>query len=298
MTKLTITRGLPGAGKTTWARELAAQTGACRVNRDDMRMMMFGRKVDLGHQGEQAVTTACHALAKAHLCAGRDVVADDTNLRPLYVREWRKLARATGAEFEVHEMPCSVDDSIARQLQRPEGDRVPEDAIRRMHAKFLPKGAFLPVPDQAAADAGEAYQPGPGTPEAIMVDIDGTVALMGDRSPYDTTTVHLDQPNRAVIQIVDALAEIGYGVIFLSGRDESCREATEEWLRGHFEYGFELHMRPAGDRRRDSIVKLELFDQHVRHRYNVLAAFDDRNQVVEMWRSLGLTCLQVADGDF
>lgn len=61
---------------------------------------------------------------------------------------------------------------------------------------------------------------------------------------------------------------------------------------------YELHMRPAGDRRRDSIVKAELFDRHVRDQYRVLVVLDDRKQVVEMWRSLGLTCLQVAEGDF
>ena len=57
-------------------------------------------------------------------------------------------------------------------------------------------------------------------------------------------------------------------------------------------------MRPAGDRRRDSIVKAELFDRKVRDEYRVLVVLDDRKQVVDMWRSLGLTCLQVAEGDF
>lgn len=57
-------------------------------------------------------------------------------------------------------------------------------------------------------------------------------------------------------------------------------------------------MRPAGDHRRDAIVKRELFDLHIRHQYRVTHVLDDRTQVVQMWRALGLTCLQVADGDF
>jgi hypothetical protein len=57
-------------------------------------------------------------------------------------------------------------------------------------------------------------------------------------------------------------------------------------------------MRPAGDMRKDAIVKRELFDRHVRDRYDVTCILDDRSQVVDMWRSLGLTCLQVAPGEF
>ncbi len=60
-----------------------------------------------------------------------------------------------------------------------------------------------------------------------------------------------------------------------------------------------LNMREAGDMRKDSIVKKELFDQHIRGKYNVRMVIDDRDQVVDMWRNeLGLTCLQVAEGDF
>lgn len=57
-------------------------------------------------------------------------------------------------------------------------------------------------------------------------------------------------------------------------------------------------MRPEGDIRKDSIVKRELFEKYVRPYYNIEFVLDDRNQVVEMWRSLGLKCLQVAEGDF
>ena len=57
-------------------------------------------------------------------------------------------------------------------------------------------------------------------------------------------------------------------------------------------------MRDTGDGRPDNVVKLEIFDREVRERYNVVGVFDDRNKVVSMWRSLGLTVFQVADGDF
>lgn len=57
-------------------------------------------------------------------------------------------------------------------------------------------------------------------------------------------------------------------------------------------------MRPEGDKRKDSIVKAELFDKHIKDNYAVDFVLDDRNQVVKMWRDMGLKCLQVAPGEF
>jgi hypothetical protein len=45
-------------------------------------------------------------------------------------------------------------------------------------------------------------------------------------------------------------------------------------------------------------VKLELFDRHVRGAFDVQGVFDDRNRVVEMWRSIGLKCFHVQEGNF
>lgn len=301
MSVLTITRGLPGAGKTTWARQHAAKTGAVRINRDDMRAMLYGAKTGLSWEQEKAITDAVQALAVQHLRAGRDVVADDMNLRPVYVREWRKLSAANGAEFQVHEIPLSVAEAIARQDQRPEADRVPAEAITHMAVKYLRRGEFLPVADETEAETPGLYVPNVDLPPVILCDIDGTVALMGDRNPYDLTTVSQDEPNRPVAAVVGAIARDRHlGIVFMSGRDESCRVDTEAWLRKHLPSVREirLHMRPAGDMRRDAIVKRELFDSHIRGRFNAVAVLDDRSQVVQMWRALGLVCMQVAEGDF
>jgi predicted kinase len=76
MTTLTITRGLPGSGKTTWARQ---QVGAVRVNRDDLRRMLHGRHLGYA-RAEAQVTVAHRALVAALLEAGVNVICDDTNL--------------------------------------------------------------------------------------------------------------------------------------------------------------------------------------------------------------------------
>jgi hypothetical protein len=87
-------------------------------------------------------------------------------------------------------------------------------------------------------------------------------------------------------------------MIFVSGRKDDCRDVTEAWLKANgFEYDW-LYMRKTGDDRNDAVVKLDIFNEHIRNGYDVLGVFDDRNRVVNMWRRLGLKCFQVAEGDF
>jgi hypothetical protein len=133
----------------------------------------------------------------------------------------------------------------------------------------------------------------------VLVDIDGTVALMNGRSPYDWRRVGEDLPNPAVIAAVRAMHAAGHGIVYCSGRDAVCRPQTEAWLEQHVGVPYlALHMRPQGDSRKDSVVKREIFDTEIRDRYDVVGVFDDRQQVVRMWRSLGLTVFQVAEGNF
>lgn len=144
------------------------------------------------------------------------------------------------------------------------------------------------------------YVPNRQLAPAWIVDIDGTMTLgPHQRTPFQWHKVGGDLPNGPIISIVRALRYDGYDIVFLSGRSEECREQTEAWIRRYFLRGtYPLFMRAAGDFRKDGIVKGELFDEHVRHEYNVQGVFDDRQQVVDMWREIGLTCLQVAPGQF
>jgi predicted kinase len=298
MSRLIITRGLPASGKTSFARKL--QPGVVRVNRDDLRRMLHGERL-FTQWAEGQVTTAQRAQVEALLRAGVDVCVDDTNLRARTVREWAELAARFGATFEVHDFTdVPLAECLRRDADRPASDRVGEDAIRRLHERYL-AGRTLPLPVPHVPPGGSAatYQPPSGAPEIVLVDIDGTVALLAGRSPYDMSRVGEDEPNHAVIAAVRAMHSAGYGVVFCSGRDASARAETEAWLDRHVGVPYlGLHMRAIGDTRKDSIVKKEIFEREIRDRYHVVGVFDDRMQVVRMWRDLGLTVFQVADGDF
>ncbi|MGW4465236.1 phosphatase domain-containing protein [Micromonospora sp. NPDC004704] len=298
MTRLILTRGLPASGKTTFAREL--QPGVVRVNRDDLRRMLHGTRL-FTQWAEGQVTAVQRAQVEALLRARVDVCVDDTNLRSRTVRDWAELGARFGATLEVHDFTdVPVDECVRRDADRPEDDRVGEEAIRRMHQRYL-AGRTLPLPVPYVTPGGPAtvYRPTSGAPEIVLVDIDGTVALLGERSPYDMSRVGEDRPNPAVIAAVRAMHSAGYGVVFCSGRDDSCRATTEAWLDLHVAVPYlGLHMREYGDTRRDSVVKREIFEAEIHPRFQVVGVFDDRMQVVRMWRSLGLTVFQVAEGDF
>ena len=296
MTTLTITRGLPGSGKTTWTRQ---QAGAVRVNRDDLRSMLHGGPLGLGW-AEKQVTVAQRAQLEALLRAGVNVICDDTNLRAKVVRELAELALRCGADVvyrDFTDVPVQV--CVARDAGRDPDAQVGEDVIRGMYQRYL-AGRTLPLPlPDLKPKPHAAYPPAPGAPTAVVVDIDGTVALMSGRSPYDMTRVAEDTPNHAVISAVRAMHAAGHLVVYCSGRSDDCRDETDAWLDRHVGVPYEgLLMRVTGDQRRDSIVKAEIFEREIRGRYHVVGVFDDRAQVVRMWRSLGLTVFQVADGNF
>lgn len=147
--------------------------------------------------------------------------------------------------------------------------------------------------------------------KTIICDIDGTIALLCGRNAYDGFSSYKDNSNWPIVNMVKLYMANGYHVFFLSGRMNSVnketsisvRDITKKWINEvcgiSDDLNFSLHLRHHGDYRKDSIVKKELYEKYIKDQYVVEFVLDDRNSVVDMWRiDLGLTCLQVAYGDF
>jgi hypothetical protein len=136
----------------------------------------------------------------------------------------------------------------------------------------------------------------------IIVDIDGTISEKTDRDIYDYSRVMEDMPKKDIIKLVKLLYLQWNDIVFCSGREDSCMDATKQWIRKYvfdgIETPIELYMRKKGDNRPDHIVKREIYMNKIAPRHDVWFVLDDRNSVVDMWRELGLTCLQVQKGDF
>lgn len=281
MKKVIILKGLPASGKSTWAKQLLdSQPGAYkRINKDDLRAMLDNSHWSKGN--EKFVLRLRDELILSALEEGKHVIVDDTNLHPKHEQQIRQLVKGQ-AEVEVRMFDADVEECVERDAARakPVGAKV----IRDMHRQFI-------------APAPKPYVLAPGLPEAVLCDLDGTLALLNGRNPYDASTCEQDALNPVVAGIIRAVGE-GTRLVLVSGREDRHRPQTERWLASHAIAYDALHMRQTGDNRRDAIIKEEIFDAHIRPHYAVRFVLDDRNQVVAMWRRLGLVCLQVAEGDF
>lgn len=293
--RMIICRGIPASGKSTFAKQWVTEApNRLRVNRDDLRDQLFNK--GFGYD-EEGVTLVEHSTIRTALRSGYDVIVDNTHIERKYVNKLAYMAYELGATVTLMEFPISLNQALMNNDNR-KGTRgyVPEDVIA---SKFnrMQKIGDIQVPKPPSV---EPYKSDATLPPAIIVDIDGTIAqrIPNGRGPFDWDRVDEDLPIYNVVRLVDNERMRNTKIIVVSGRDSSCFSKTLYWLENWNIPCTRLYMRESGDTRRDSIVKRELFDKHIRNQYNVLYVLDDRQQVVDMWRALGLTCLQVDYGEF
>lgn len=144
-----------------------------------------------------------------------------------------------------------------------------------------------------------------------LVDIDGTLADLSHRlhfiqkEPADWDGFYAacdaDKPIQEVIDTTNIFERAGHTVILVSGRSDAIKDRTMVWLRRNGVMFTTLHMRKAGDHRPDNIVKSELLDEIIADGWKISrigGVFEDRKQVVDMYRARGLRVFQVAEGNF
>lgn len=290
--KVIMLKGLPGSGKTQWARDYVdTHNGKVkRINKDDLRAMMDNGKWHW--ENEKFVLNCRDQLIMRALMEGKDVIVDDTNLNPKMERGIRTLV-GPSVTVEVMFFDVDVKECIERDSKREGTAHVGEDVIMGMYNKW--EGGWKDADCSIhRADLKEKYQRDPSLPRCIIVDIDGTLAYKGDRGWYDWNKVDCDTVVEPVAELVRRYYyDLGYVVMIFSGRDGSCKEMTQQWLWDNEIPYNEFHMRKAGDTRNDSIVKTELFDQHVNGLYSVEFVIDDRLSVIQTWVERGLFVMNV-----
>jgi predicted kinase len=280
MSHIVLMRGLPASGKSTHARSLIEKNGNYkRVNRDELRMMIDNGKHSTSK--EKYIRKVELAIADLYLAEGFNIIVDDCNLSEHAMSMWREFAREHKVQMEVKDFTdIPVEECIERDRRRP--NYVGEQVIRKMYKDFLQVKPHPP-----------AYVN--GLPDVVLCDLDGTLALLSGRNPYDASLCEDDLVNEVVRGV---LAQCGAYIILVSGRGEQHRPQTERWLMKHAIPYSQLLMRKEDDNRKDAIVKHEIYQQHIEGKYNVKYVLDDRQQCINLWRNLGLIALQVAEGDF
>ncbi|GHG11702.1 MULTISPECIES: phosphatase domain-containing protein [Streptomyces] len=299
-----VMTGLPASGKTTAARALQERSEGRmrRVNLDDLRTMLdlpSGDRRSRAH--EQTVLDIQDVAVRGAVDDGFDVVVDNTHLTPHIPRRLKAALTGREATFVVHDFTTVPTDECVRRdaaRERPVGEEIIR-ILAQKHAKATRGGWRLTADWLNDRPAATPYVPDPTLPTAVLCDIDGTLALRGDRGPYDFSRCDLDLLNVSVRDALRAFRGAHQDrVVLLSGRSEDHRALTEAWLERYEVPYDELWMRASDDGRSDDIVKAELFDAHVRHRYAVRVSLDDRDRVVAVWRRMGLPTWQVNYGAF
>jgi len=287
--KATICVGISASGKTTWAKE---QENSIIISRDDIRkkilMSELHRDLEPGElwklwkfKREHEVNAIQDIEFQEAADLKLDIIIADTNLNKDFNQNLETRLKILNYEIEYKLFP--VDLVTAWNRDKGRADSVGYDIIYKQYQQWL---KFI---------ERKTYIPDKNKPSAIIVDVDGTLAHMYNRKAFDWGKVGQDTLDLAVYYLVLGFHQQGFRIIILSGRDSICRGETIQWLN-RFNVPFNcLYMRREGDMRKDSIVKEEIFWQHIADENNIIAVVDDRPQVTRLWRELGLKVFDVGD---
>lgn len=323
MLKVILTCGIPACGKSTWSKEEVRKDpeGTTRINRDDLRNMLSN--YHFTESNEKIVTALKEQALIIALKAGRNIIIDETNLNRRNFDDVCDIVRDLNIDCMVMEKPFYVelDEAIARDNARTGSAHVSEEVVRRFwkksggtqHKYYKPRVEMITRKTEDEVAKGKpAFDS--KLPEAVICDLDGTLSLFNvinrdgtttiehenthARNPYDASKCDQDKLNDQVAVVLEAMDKAGFKIVFCSGREDVYKEQTHTFIKKHFNFEYQLFMRKAGDQRKDAIIKEEIYNNHISPNYNVFLVLDDRNQVVKFWRSKGLQCWQVADGNF
>lgn len=325
MQKVFLYVGIPGSGKSTAAKlEINKDPeNWARINNDDIRAMLNNSNWSFHY--EKLVTDTRNYLIREALRRGKDVIIDNLNINRKHFTDVVEIAKTVNRDIQVLEKAFYVelDEAIERDSKREGKAKVGEEVIKKWwkesggkQFKFFKPRVEVLLKNFNTSSFGEKPLHNPNVPNAIMCDLDGTVSLfnkVGDsddsaevmypgahfRNPYDASTCDQDMLNEAVAAVIRQFHSSGTKIIFCSGRKDDYKLQTLAFLNRHFsEIKFDLFMRKTEDNRKDSIIKEEIYHNNIEGKYNITFVLDDRGTVVETWRKIGLTCFQVAPGNF
>jgi len=285
MQKIIMLKGLPGSGKSTWAKEKVKQGGYLRISMDDLRASAFG---GWSVKKEKACLRMRDDLVRFTIKEGKSAIVDATNLNPKHEYRLRALAEELGVPLVINDdfLKISPEECIERDLHRGEA-AVGSKVIYDMYDKWV-----RPTPMKILEKEKDKRR-------CVVIDLDGTLAIrVSDRSYYDMTRVDEDVPDPLMSFLVDCLAEAGEfyaDVVLLTGRSEEGRELTEKWLRDNCIDYDALYMRKEGDKRKDVEVKEEILKEQIMPKYAVVGAIDNSMRCATMYYDLGIITLKAGN---
>lgn len=301
MQKVLLLKGIPGCGKSSLCKELMNKEPGKwkRINNDTLRASLDFS--EFSKDNELLIGELRKDLLAKFLKKGYNVLIDNLNLNEKHFKDVYKVVEELNIDCQIIEKPLFVDlkTAIERDSKRDGSEKVGEKVIRKWWSASGGK-QFAYYKPKAETLLKKEYKVNSGDVDAIIVDLDGTTAIMGNRSPYDASQCDLtDKPNVPVINAIKLYHRDGCKIIFCSGREDKDREPTIRFLKKYLpDYiNYHLFMRNTNDKRPDWQVKEEIYFNEIDGKYNVKAVFDDRAQVCRLWFKLNLPIFRVGNPD-
>lgn len=312
MLKCILCVGIPGSGKSTWAKAEVAKDPEnwVRINNDDLRAMMNGSVWSAEY--EKMIGDVRNYLIRDAFKKYKNVIIDNLNLNRRHFDDVCKIAKQSSRDIQVFEKTfyIPIEEAIVRDSTREGKSKVGEQIVRKWYKesgkeqfKYYKSRIQIFTTNNHISDSNIFHQ-NEELERAYLVDLDGTVANISHRtSPYAANECLNDAPINSVIDTIIALYKSGYKIVFMSGRTDEFYDLSKQWIDkyitiNNFPIEYKLFMRKTNDTRSDDIIKKELFDNNIRNKYYVVGVFDDRPRVIRMWREIGLIVFQLNDLEF
>lgn len=295
MSKIIVLQGVPASGKSTWAKEFViGKEDWVIISKDSIRESTGNYWVP---SRENYISEVEEFQVKSAIKNNLNIILDSTNLNPKVIEKWKNLAKETNSKIDFKLF--KIDFKTALERDRGRDRSVGKEVLKSFFSRYFPEEL-----EHYYADHRKFIEYNPNKEDCIVVDLDGTVAIHTGRSYYDWYRVKEDLPNKPLIKTL-LLLNKDYKIIFLTGRmcTDICLSKTTEWITEYFGKpenlgkGWTLIMRDNNDFRSGTIVKEELYHKFIEPKFNVIAAYDDSDKIVKMWRDLGILCNQVYYGE-
>lgn len=303
--KVCLTVGIPASGKSSWAKAEIAKDplNYVRVNGDSLREMCNGSVYSQDY--EKIIIEARNYFIRDALKRNLNVIVDNLNLSPRHFKEICAISKASGRNVQVYEKHFYVelDEAIERDSKREGKACVGRQVIEKWWKDSGKSGFKHYHPKTEIFKANDAFQDSQTIeqddtlPKAIMVDLDGSIANIAHRSPYNTAECFNDAPVSHVVEMVKLFYNNDYKIIFCSGREDKFEDLTCKWLDKHVGIKYDLFMRPTGNFDKDSVIKENIYNEKIKSKYYVRAVIDDRLSVCQLWHRLSLPIFRVGNPD-